>query len=224
MTIYVRGFREKSPDILNSVEVNTTSTGTMLGLSPFYCGNCTLYAGHSAKLMENAWQFGKAYSNHFVDGDLDTDAYYKWATAGWEDNKAHRYPMGKGAVPVCSVWDGEFLNYVQARIRIYFPLYKKAVRETEDWQKLKRMYAQNESLCLVDYDGRRIDRSGESQCDVLFNERKKMGHAFVLKAMLEYGEDVTVNKLMRIENRLAELKDCLNTPVVLKLPKFKKVF
>jgi hypothetical protein len=35
--------------------------------------------------------------------------------------------MGRGAKPEYSLWDGERLDYIEARKRIYAPLYARAV-------------------------------------------------------------------------------------------------
>ncbi len=97
--------------------------------------------------------------------------------------------MGKGAVPLCSLWDGERLGYVEARARIYIPLYVEAVKKTDAFHRLKQLYEQMRSLILFDFDGWDHDRLNLSLRDVLHCTERKMGHAFVLKAMLLYGED-----------------------------------
>lgn len=188
--IYVRSFREKTPE--GCIEVNTTSRGSYKGLSPFYCGPIALYDDYVARNVENAWQFSKVYSQHLSKTGKILPAYWDWATKGWDDTYAHRYPMGKGAVPEFSLWKGRRLTYIQARQVIYFPLYKKAVREQADFAKLKKLAATSD-VCLIDFDGRLTE---ESFLEVLRNPKKKMGHAFVLKAMLDYGETITVKKLL----------------------------
>lgn len=59
--------------------------------------------------------------------------------------------MGRGAIPAFSLWKGEKLGYIEAREKIYLPLYAKAVVKTEAFQKLKEM-SLRESLTLVDFD------------------------------------------------------------------------
>ena len=112
--IVVLGKFEAAPE--GSLVVDTTSKGGVwAGLSPFTLGPCPLYGGRSSLNMENAWQFAKVYKQHATPSGEPTAAYWEWAEKGWADRWAHRYPMGKGAVPLYSLWDGERLSYVEAR-------------------------------------------------------------------------------------------------------------
>lgn len=174
---------------LGAIAVNTTSRGQdwEKQLSPFYLGPCDLYGGLVAKRMENAWQFSKVYPQH-VDEDGDqTSAYWDWAMGGWLDDRAHRYPMGKGAVPLYSLWNDEKLTYVEARKKVYCPLYAAAVEKTTAYGVLQRMYesetARGGDLYLLDFDG--YDRGSKTYEQVLNDPNKKMGHAFVLAMMLD---------------------------------------
>lgn len=168
--------------------INTCSSGQgwERELSPFLLGPCELYGGYTAKNVENAWQFSKVYHEHHKDGK-PTEEYWKWAITGWNDLRAYRYPMGKGAIPLYSYWDGEHLNYIQARKRIYGPLYANAVLGTPAWHQLYQIYANNElyhqvhDIVLRDYDG--YD-TNDSLTNILNNPYKKMGHAFILKMLL----------------------------------------
>lgn len=165
--------------------IDTTSkSGRWAGLSPFNLGPCDLYNGRIAQNMENAWQFAKVYSQH-TDTKLDpTPDYWAWAERGWADPKPHRYPMGRGAKPLYSFWDGTRLGYIDARKTIYGPLYAACVRRTESFRDLQELVAGGQDVTLRDYDGYDHDGLGMSLTDVLNNPKRKMGHAFVLKALL----------------------------------------
>jgi len=167
--------------------VDTTTTTTWNGdLSPFIIGQCPLYSGFIAENMENAWQFTKVYKQHTSDAGEPTEEYWKWAKKGWKDQKAHRYPMGKGKVPEYSLWDGEHLGYVDARKKIYGPLYVEAVQKTKGWNQLLQLYNSCTRLYLRDWDGWDMVRHNmKDLTQVLNNPRRKMGHAFVLKMLLE---------------------------------------
>ena len=155
-------------------------------LSPFSLGPCDLYDGHVSLTMENAWQFTKVYDRHTDEDGEPTKEYWPWAEAGWRDATAHRYPMGSGAIPEYSLWDCERLGYIEARKRIYGPLYAEAVQKTEGWRHLVGLYDSCEELYLRDWDGWSMVRHQmESLSQVLNNPRRKMGHAFVLKMLLE---------------------------------------
>jgi hypothetical protein len=138
-----------------------------------------------AQNVENAWQFAKVYPKHVDDNGDPTEAYWEWAKAGWADTRAHRYPMGKGAIPLYSYWDGKKLGYIAARKAIYAPLYCRAVESTDAYQRLKQMYEENLPLWLKDFDGYDYRKLNISLNEVLNCETRKMGHAFVLAMMLE---------------------------------------
>lgn len=170
-----------------TVVVNTTSSARSnweTDLSPFYLGPCDLYHKFVAKRMENAWQFAKVYAKHVGEDGNPTSDYWQWAVAGWTDEKAHRYPMGRGAKPLYSLWNHEKLGYIDARKKIYAPLYAKAVKKTAGFEKLTQLYQKSKELILRDYDGYDHLELGISLHDVLNNPERKMGHAFVLAALL----------------------------------------
>jgi hypothetical protein len=140
--------------------------------------------------MENAWQFSKVYAKvggiEMVDaGGNPNRNYWKWAKSGWNDNYAHRYPAGKGTIPLYSLWEGEKLGYIEARARIYIPLYAAAVKTTNAFAKLKEMYETEEELWLWDFDGYNHRALNMNWDQVKNNPSKKMGHAFVLGMLLE---------------------------------------
>jgi len=153
-------------------------------LSPFKLGPCGLYDGKVAKRHENGWQYAKVYKCHADSHNNPTDAYWRWAEEGWDNPRAVRYPMGRGAVPLYSLWQGERLGYIDARKRIYAPLYIKAVRDTAGFAHLRQMYETMPELAFRDFDGYDHDKLGLSLTEVLNLPRRKMGHAFVLKMLL----------------------------------------
>lgn len=171
----------------NAVIINTTSsalTSWETDLSPFFLGPCELYDGRTAKKFENLWQFAKVYKKHADADGSPTADYWTWAEAGWADERAHRYPMGRGAKPLYSLWKGEKLGYIQARKQIYAPLYAAAVRKTAGFAQLTKLYNESKELILRDYDGYDHLLLGVSLSNVLNNPNRKMGHAFVLAALL----------------------------------------
>jgi hypothetical protein len=97
--------------------------------------------------------------------------------------------MGKGASPEYSFWEGERFGYVQARAKIYIPLYAKAVAKTEAFKKLQEMYKTQDEIWLWDFDGYDRRKFGMSLIDALTDPTKKMGHAFVLAMMLKWGKN-----------------------------------
>jgi hypothetical protein len=189
MTVNVCGFRDtpKATEEYAPQVINTTSRSYTWsrGLSPFYAGPCDLYGIYVAQNMENAWQYAKVYEKHVDSDGNPTEDYFMWAQWGWNKKTADRYPMGKGAKPLYSYWDGQKLPYIEARLKIYAPLYAKAVEKTDAFTKLKEKYDAGEEIWLWDFDGYDFRKKGMTFEEVLLNEKKKMGHAFVLAMMLE---------------------------------------
>lgn len=187
MKIRVIGPKDITPSQVHkhSSVINTTTSSKTWSraLSPMLLGPVELYNGHTSKNMENAWQFSKRYEGQSYKEWLD------WAKSGWQDVWAHRYPMGKGAVPLCSMWKGAALTYIQAREQIYIPLYTQAVKKSAVWDNLKSLLGKQE-IVLWDFDGYSSYSSLE---EVLNNPMKKMGHAFVLAMLLEAERNTPAN-------------------------------
>lgn len=147
-------------------------------------GPVDLWGSNRALNVENAWQYSKVYAQHW-DGAKPTADWLHWAQAGWADPRGIRYPMGKGIKPVCSYWDGECLDYIEARKRIYLPLYARAVSKTEAYQRLKTLYQERGEVTILDFDVR--CRNGRSYREILNDPEYPSGHGYVLGMMLEAG-------------------------------------
>jgi hypothetical protein len=158
----------------------TTHGDRFRPLSPMLLGPVPLYAGMWSRTMENAWQYAKVYPQYRYDG------YWPWARAGWDSSRAERYPMGKGARPLHSLWAGDELGYIAARRRIYAPLYAQAVRMAQLSLFLTlRQEARQGHVVLIDFDAYDHRALGYSWDDVLNDPDRKMGHGFVLAMMIE---------------------------------------
>lgn len=193
MEIKVIGPRDPKSSAVGQV-INTTSHSPedwTREFSPFFLGPIPLYSGRKARRMENAWQYAKVYAHHLDASGNPSAAYWAWAEAGWANPRAVRYPQGKGAKPAYLWWDGEKLDYVAGRLKAYFPMYRDAVRKTAAFAKLQEL-AKTTPVTLWDFDGYHHEAQGLSLRDVFLNPSRPMGHAFVLKAMLLYGPNVTL--------------------------------
>lgn len=172
--------------------INTTSRSDnwSKGLSPFFCGPVDLYKNYKSINVENAWQYSKVYGHldHTDDKGDPTTSYFKWAEAGWSKIHADRYPMGKGIRPEYSYWDGDKLSYIEARKKIYIPLYSQAVQKTFAYKHLKQEYSKfgtNETLYLLDFDAHNLDPTTIDYEKLWNNDQIKVGHAYVLAMLLE---------------------------------------
>lgn len=161
----------------------TTHGNAFRPLSPMLLGPVQLYSYRWSQNMENAWQFAKLYPAH----RNAMDQYWPWAQAGWADAYAHRYPMGKGARPLYSLWAGDELDYVTARKRIYIPLYAQAARfhALALVAALRVEHARYGDIVIQDFDAYSHRELGYSWDDVVNDPDRKMGHGFVLAMMIE---------------------------------------
>ena len=197
--IVVYGRRDTPPP--GYLLFNPTSKGadpTYRRLSPFTLGPVeveVLGKKYTSETMENAWQYLKQYACHRegpmtgpdgkkVDG---TDLWLAWAKAGWANPVAVRFPMGRGARPLFSRWKDEKLGYIPSRYKVYCPLYAKAVETyaADVLNDLRAMYQRGEKIALFDFDGYDYLKLGWTLSDVINCPTRKMGHAFVLAALIE---------------------------------------
>lgn len=174
------------------VQVNVTSHSTGWGkeLSPFFLPGGKTWTGDWAVNMENIWQYSKVYPIHYDElTDEPTPDWLIWAKNGWEKTRADRYPMGKGAVPKYSYWDGKKYFYLQAKEKLYLKMYWRAAKSTSAFKKLQELYEKCKTddidLVLVDFDAYDHHKLRLSLHDVVHHPGKKFGHGFVLALMLE---------------------------------------
>lgn len=118
------------------IDTNSKSKTWSKQLSPFYLGPVYLACGIIAKNVENAWQFSKVYKHQIDSCGNPSELWYKWSMIGMNDNYAHRYPMGKNAIPEYTYYNKEKLSYIEARKKVYIPLYTQAVIKTEAYRNI----------------------------------------------------------------------------------------
>lgn len=175
----------------NQTVINVTSSSKIWTkcFSPFILGPVTVYNGIISKNVENAWQYSKVYEEHIDEYGNPNSDYFKWANKGWNTFKGIRYPFGKNKYPKYSYWNGNKLDYIQARKDIYIPLYKKAVIDSgylkDLIQLIKNEWKAGKEVILWDYDGYDYLSINYTLEDVLNDKSRKMGHAFVLVMLIE---------------------------------------
>lgn len=204
---------------INVTSMNTKSVGAEL--SPFRLKTAEGY------IFENLWQFSKFYDvvdsvggdgsndnettwhydfeQHSVNGNPN-ELYWKWREAGYKFPHPVRYPVGKGKKPICSIWNGARLGYIEARKQIYIPIYTELAKKTEDYAIIKCLVDAGYNIQLLDFDGPPVDLTesvykklstikhfefngtmivDKSNWDDLVNsEHLILGHGFVLAASL----------------------------------------
>ena len=186
--LYVEAYKNKDNLPEDAIIINTTSRSNnwTKGLSPFIIPGGHLYGKYFAKNVENAWQAAKVYSQYVDEKGEPTNEYFKWAEKIWASDYAYRYPMGRNAKPLYSYWDGKKFDYIEARKKIYIPLYSRGVIKTEAFKKLLELYrTTDKDIYLIDFDGYNHKKLGISLNEVANNPNKKMGHGFVIYDLLQ---------------------------------------
>lgn len=173
------------------IDVTSHSGSMYKALSPFYLGkNCKLPDGRRALNVENAWQYSKVYDEHLTSKGNIKKSWFEWSQAGFDNPKAVRYPMGKGAVPKFSYYAGERLGYIDARKQLYIPLYAYYAAKTREFKVLQQVYDSGETIIVIrDFDAYDHHKRGMSWDEVINNPHLKMGHGFVLAMALALGSD-----------------------------------
>lgn len=170
------------PNPYGGLYIDTTSRGNNKDLSPFFLGPVPTYVPNiMATNVENLWQYSKVYPIH----EHNSQVYFDWRDKGWATQRAVRYPMGKGSKPLYSYWDGQRLDYIQARKTIYAPTYANAVIKTQSYAMLYNTVITGQDIVLGDFDGYDYVKMGMTLKEVINNPSKIMGHAFVLAMLLE---------------------------------------
>jgi len=168
-----------TPNPYGGIEIDTTSnSGIYRELPPF------VLVTPPAKRFENLWQFSKVYKEHLDINGEPNEEWFEWRDKGWQDIKAHRYPMGKGAIPAYSFWYGRKLDYIEARKIIYASIYSQYVQKTNGFKRLEALYNTGKTIILRDYDAYDHIKLGMTLKDVINNPNRKCGHAFVLMMIL----------------------------------------
>jgi len=87
--------------------------------------------------------------------------YWKWRQKGFECQYPVRYPVGRSKEQRAKcigsiVKKGDklkLLNYVEARKRIYLPIYKKSVKKETSFKNLVNRVQRGENLLIIEVDG-----------------------------------------------------------------------
>lgn len=188
--IIVLSKRESCPEGYELIDVTSRNPDPIIrSVSPFLLGPVDCYDGLISRNVENAWQYSKVYPEENGKDGNPTPDYFRWRDYGFNKSFADRYLKGKGSIPCYSYWKTELgyehLGYIEARKKIYIPLYKKAVLDTPGLKKIMEKASEGRNIALVDFDGYNHIKLGMSMQDVINCDSKKMGHAFVIKMILD---------------------------------------
>lgn len=171
--IYEKGrYRDPSYPDFKRVVVMTASS-KYSSLSP-YC-----LKDDQGRIMENIWQYSKIYSKvpksrqtysrwdkrviwdhpaetHLKEDGTPREEYWNWREKGMKNPFAIRYPVGRKHRHkcICSITEeGEHLNYIESRKRIYLPVYIDLVKDQQQFTELKERLERGENLLIIEVDG-----------------------------------------------------------------------
>ena len=134
--------------------------------------------GVRSKTVENAWQFLKVWPEE--DGWNEAEALTAFGS-----DCAIRYPRGRGKKAIGHHWHetGELIDYVEARQRIYLPLYLKMLELPDRVEIIERLKNQAaiKPVSIWDFDSYGIKAVGLTNIfDTIFYEKRPFAHAFIV--------------------------------------------
>ena len=162
-----------------SIIINCTSISSDWGrnLSPMLSNSAPLNLyGYNIQTVENGWQYSRIYETHndFAQWDI-------WRKEGYANPKGNRYPMGKGAKPLCSYICKTLgkLDWVESRKKIYLPLYFQKLERFcwEEIQKCIKLIESEPIVYLWDFD---VSNDFASFDVALNNTNRSLGHGYLL--------------------------------------------
>lgn len=182
-------------DYYMAVNVCSSSTGWSKGLSPMILGpvehNEKDYNGSllpTATCIENLHQGVKGYDIDLDDKGNLLPSYYERKHRIFTSKKGIRHPVpninkeGNKSMCLFSFVNGERLTYMEARKKVYCPLYAKMVVKSEAFARLSHMMNKGYNILLLDYDGYPVD---STTLEAAFNDiSRPFGHGHVLYCIL----------------------------------------
>lgn len=190
----------KWPVIKNYKNINVCSSSKTFYkyLSPFLLGPITIktvdYEGNvilqNCEKFENLWQSLKVWDN-----DLDKDykimkSWYDRKNKYFLDKKSHRHIENKrNCKTMFHLWVDqetgkvERLNYIDARKKIYCPIYESLVKNLSYYQNLEKLVNNGTNVQILGYDG--YDFTGKTLNECFDDVSKPFGHELCLVGMLK---------------------------------------
>jgi len=136
-----------------------------------------------ATCLENLWQYSKCWSGEDDPATNQPEkVFFERRAKGWRQEKGQRH-VKKGAVTLYSLWGTEHLTYIEARRRIYFPIYSELVKKTEAYKKLEALLDDGTSIQLLEFDAYPLGDKTWKEC--FEDASRSFGHGMVLACVLQ---------------------------------------
>lgn len=148
--------------------------------------------------MENVWQFSKVFVQEVGSDKWPNAEFFRRRSQAWKDPKGHRHSI-KGARVEYFLWGESKFTYVEARKRIYCPIYASIVQKTRAYKELVKLLEQGQNVQILGYDG--YDRGDRTWEECLNDLSRPFGHEMVLGALLEGSRpwEDTVEEIKNVE-------------------------
>lgn len=140
---------------------------------------------------------GKVLQNQIIINNLVwtiLPAYFNWQQAGFNNSNPVRRPNSSvkvGGLPLCHLFEGEVLDYISARKKIYLPFYQFLVRQKPAYQQLLNLVRSGKNIMLVEPDGPNVRTYPEGRVmnfellEQLINDPSQIyGHGYALALTL----------------------------------------
>ena len=139
--------------------------------------------------LENAWQSSKVWQADLLANKTEIGPSFfarRRQMAASEKGIRHAISSKKGERPVFQLWNGERLTYIQARAKIYRPLYERLARQTDAYKRILASVKQGTNVQILGYDGFKMGvEASERELEYhLQDVSKPAGHELLLVFML----------------------------------------
>ena len=140
--------------------------------------------------FENFWQSLKVYTFELDADNEITKEYFIRRRKNFSDSKGHRRVFPKkvleqrNAKVEFSYFDGIRYNYINARKKIYCPMYAEMVQKTRYFKSLKERMENGENLLIIGFDGFSFDPKTDDVYQHLNDPTKPFGHEAVICCLL----------------------------------------
>ena len=174
-------WRVLSPFLLGPIRVNRTDTLS----DNYYWTNYKYKKLHNCKIFENYWQGSKIYDIDFnVDGEILPNFFDRREKLFMSDKPKRRaVPKSNGFV-VTAFYDGQIMDYIESRKKIYCPMYADLIRHTIAFKKLQKMLESGQNLLILGPDGRDIPITRKSLVRAVNDPNYIFGHELVICCLL----------------------------------------
>ena len=138
------------------------------------------------QVFENYWQMSKIYAVDIINGVIQK-SFFERRAKGFADPKGHRraLPKAKYGLPVSSYYQGQVMDYITSRKKIYCPTYEFLVTLTPEYADLLNLVNSGQNVLIVGPDGRDIPITYDSLKQAVNDPRYIFGHELVLCSLLK---------------------------------------